>query len=34
MYAARHERQIAIALRDITDLRVEHEFNAAGLPGP
>jgi hypothetical protein len=24
-----HEWQIAIALRDITDLRAEHEFNAA-----
>jgi hypothetical protein len=30
----RHEWQIAIALRDITDLRVEHEFNAAASAGP
>jgi hypothetical protein len=29
-----HEWQIAIALRDITDLRAEHEFNAAGSAGP
>lgn len=30
----RHEWQIAIALRDITDLRAEHEFNAAASAGP
>jgi hypothetical protein len=30
----RHEWEIAVALRDITDLRAEHEFNAAGSPGP
>ena len=30
----RYEWQIAIALRDITDLRVEHEFNAAASAGP
>jgi hypothetical protein len=29
-----HEWQIAIALRDITDLRAEHEFNAAVSAGP
>lgn len=29
-----HEWQIAIALRDITDLRAEHEFNAAASAGP
>jgi hypothetical protein len=28
-----HEWQIAIALRDITDLRAEHEFNAAASAG-
>lgn len=28
-----HERQIAIALRDITDLRAEHELNAAESAG-
>jgi len=30
----RHEWQIATALRDITDLRAEHEFNAAASAGP
>jgi hypothetical protein len=30
----RHEWQIAVALRDITDLRAEHEFNAAASAGP
>jgi hypothetical protein len=30
----RHEWQIALALRDITDLRAEHEFNAAASAGP
>ena len=29
-----HEWQIAIALRNITDLRAEHEFNAAASAGP
>jgi hypothetical protein len=29
-----HEWQIAVALRDITDLRAEHEFNAAESAGP
>jgi hypothetical protein len=29
-----HEWQIAIALRDITDLQAEHEFNAAASAGP
>jgi hypothetical protein len=29
-----HEWQVAIALRDITDLRAEHEFNAAASAGP
>jgi hypothetical protein len=29
-----HEWQIAIALRDITDLRAEHELNAAESAGP
>ena len=29
-----HEWQIAIALRDITDLRAEHEYNAAASVGP
>ncbi len=29
-----HEWHIAIALRDITDLRAEHEFNAAASAGP
>ena len=29
-----HEWQIAIALRDITDLRAEHESNAAASAGP
>ena len=29
-----HEWQIAIALRDITNLRAEHEFNAAASAGP
>jgi hypothetical protein len=29
-----HEWQIAIALRDITDLRAEHEYNAAASAGP
>lgn len=29
----RHEWQIAIALRDITDLRAEHEFGCGFLPG-
>jgi len=28
-----HEWQIAVALRDITDLRAEHEFNAAASAG-
>ena len=30
----RHEWEIAVALRDITDLRAEHEFNAAASAGP
>lgn len=30
----RHEWEIAVALRDITDLRAEHEFNAAASEGP
>jgi hypothetical protein len=30
----RHEWEIAVALRDITDLRAEHEFNAAESAGP
>jgi hypothetical protein len=30
----RHEWQIATALRDITDLRAEHGFNAAASAGP
>ena len=30
----RHEWQIAVALRDITDLRAEHQFNAATSAGP
>jgi hypothetical protein len=30
----RHEWEIAVALRDITDLRAEHEFNAADSRGP
>jgi hypothetical protein len=29
-----HEWQIAIALRDITDLQAEHEYNAAASAGP
>jgi hypothetical protein len=29
-----HEWQIAIALRDITDLRAEHEYNAGASAGP
>jgi len=29
-----HEWQIAIAVRDITDLRAEHEYNAAASAGP
>ena len=29
-----HEWQIAVALRDITDLRAEYEFNAAASTGP
>jgi hypothetical protein len=29
-----HEWQLAIALRDITDLRAEHEYNAAASAGP
>jgi hypothetical protein len=29
-----HEWQIAIALRDITDLRAEHEYNVAASVGP
>jgi hypothetical protein len=29
-----HEWQVAIALRDITDLRAEHESNAAASAGP
>ena len=29
-----HEWQIAIALRDIADLRAEHEYNAAASAGP
>jgi hypothetical protein len=29
-----HEWQIAIALRDITDLRAEYEYNAAASSGP
>jgi hypothetical protein len=29
-----HEWQIAIALRDITDLRAEYEYNAAASTGP
>ena len=30
----RHEWQIAIALRDISELRAEHEFNASASAGP
>jgi hypothetical protein len=30
----RHEWEIALALRDITDLRAEQEFNAAASAGP
>jgi hypothetical protein len=30
----RHEWEIAVALRDITDLRAEHELNAAESAGP
>jgi hypothetical protein len=30
----RHEWEIAVALRDITDLRAEHELNAAASVGP
>ena len=29
-----HEWEIAVALRDVTDLRAEHEFNAAASVGP
>jgi len=29
-----HEWQIAVAMRDVTDLRAEHEFNAAASAGP
>jgi hypothetical protein len=29
-----HEWQVAIALRDITDLRAEHEYNVAASAGP
>jgi hypothetical protein len=29
-----HEWEIAVALRDITDLRAEHEFNATASAGP
>jgi hypothetical protein len=29
-----HEWEIAVALRDITDLRAEHEFNTAASAGP
>ncbi len=29
-----HEWQIAVALRDIADLRAEHEYNAAASAGP
>jgi len=29
-----HEWEIAVALRDITDLRAEHEFNVAASAGP
>jgi hypothetical protein len=29
-----HEWQIAVALRDITDLRAEHEYNATASAGP
>jgi hypothetical protein len=29
-----HEWQIALALRDITDLRAEHEYNATASAGP
>jgi hypothetical protein len=29
-----HEWQIALALRDITDLRAEHEYNAGASAGP
>jgi len=29
-----HEWEIAVALRDITDLRAEHEMNAAASVGP
>ena len=29
-----HEWEIAVALRDITDLRAEHELNAAASAGP
>jgi hypothetical protein len=28
-----HEWELAVALRDITDLRAEHEFNAAASAG-
>jgi hypothetical protein len=30
----RHEWEIAVALRDITELRTEHDFNAADSMGP
>ena len=30
----RHEWEIAVALREITDLRAEHKFNAAASAGP
>jgi hypothetical protein len=30
----RHEWEIAVALREITDLRAEHEFNATASAGP
>jgi hypothetical protein len=30
----RHEWEIAVALRDITDLRAEHDLNAAASAGP
>jgi hypothetical protein len=30
----KHEWEIAVALRDITELRTEHEFNAADSMGP
>jgi PAS domain-containing protein len=29
-----HEWEIAVALRDITDLRAEHELNSAAMAGP